>query len=51
MDGMKNSKTLRAMCFGAAVLMSISALSGCGNGGQSSTPSSSKDNSQADTPA
>ena len=48
---MKNSKTLRAMCFGAAVLMSISALSGCGNGGQSSTPSSSKDNSQADTPA
>ena len=48
---MKNSKTLRAMCLGAAVLMSISALSGCGNGGQSSTPSSSKDNSQADTPA
>lgn len=48
---MKNSKTLRAMCLGAAVLMSISTLSGCGNGGQSSTPSSSKDNSQADTPA
>lgn len=48
---MKNSKTLRAMCLGAAVLMSISALSGCENGGQSSTPSSSKDNSQADTPA